>query len=78
MLKRYRIIASPPSVLSYAFVVTHLDGSTETFLAEEGEHKDINRHFSGSLDIKLTRKTDDASYPVNLYISFGSRAEGDQ
>jgi hypothetical protein len=78
VLKRYHIIASPPGVLSYTFVVTHLDGSTESFPAEEGEHKDVNRPFSGSLDIKLTRKTDDASYPVNLHISLGTRSEGDE
>jgi hypothetical protein len=77
VLKDYSIKSSPPNVLSYTFVVTHLDGSTETFPAEEGQHNNVNRLFSGALDIKLPRKEDDTSYPVSVYISRHTRTEGE-
>jgi hypothetical protein len=77
VLKDYLIKASPPAVLSYTFVVTHLDGSTETFPAEEGQHNNVNHLFSGAFAIKLTRKEDDTSHPVSVYISWHTRTEGE-
>jgi hypothetical protein len=77
VVKGYRIQATPPGVLSYEFIATHIDGSTDSFPAEEGDHMDVNKIFAGQLDLRIRRKSEDTSYAVDLYISTYSRTEGE-
>jgi hypothetical protein len=73
----YSIRASPPGVLSYEFIATHIDGSTDSIPAEEGDHMSVHNFFAGQLDLHIQRKSEDTSYPVDLYISMYSRTEGE-
>lgn len=77
VVKGYRIRANPPGVLSYEFIATHIDGSTESIPAEEGDHMGVDKIFAGQLDLHIRRKSEDTSYPVDLYISLYSRTDGE-
>ncbi len=79
VLKSYRIVAKPEKALNYTFIVTHVDGSTETFPAEEGNHPNFERIFSGrTLDLKMTRVSDDTSTPIDVMVSRHTRNEREE
>jgi hypothetical protein len=79
IITRYRIFASPKNVVSYVFVVQHADGSTETFPAEEEvDHPNFDRVFTGTnLALKIVRKSDDNSYPIEMRYFLHTRVEGE-
>ena len=78
IIKSYRIFASPKNAASYVFVVRQADGSTETISADEEEHSNFERIFSGvSLDLKISRISEDESYLIGLRYHLHTRIEGE-
>lgn len=79
VLKHYRIAAKPEKALTYTFIVTRVDGSTETFPAEEGHHPNFERIFSGrTFDLKMTRVSDDTSTPIAVIVGWHTRNEHEE
>lgn len=75
----YRFITEPKNVVSFAFVETHLDGTVKVTPVSDGngQHTTYGQMFAGQLDLRITRLTDDVSFPIAIRVVWYTRNEGE-
>lgn len=73
----YKFVVDPPNAATFAFIETHLDGSTKVTPAADGEGKQTpyGQIFAGQLDLRITRRIADTSVPVKMMIYLYTRNE---